>query len=92
VASGLFAQDYVVVRAIRFEHFKRVPASELRDRLNEREARLSVDHPYRPEDAEEARRFITELLAEKGLPGARIEIATRAVAPRRVEVRFKLVN
>ena len=30
--------------------------------------------------------------AEKGEPGARIEIATKAVAPQRVEVRFRLLK
>ena len=92
-ASGLaVAQDQVVVRAIRFEHFKKVPVTEILDRLNEREVRLAVERPYRLEDAEQARRCIAELLAEKGKPNARIEIATRVVAPRRVEVRFKLLK
>jgi hypothetical protein len=92
LASGLFAQNQVMVRSIRFEHFKRVPVADILDRLKEREVRLRVERPYRPEDAEEARNYIAELLAEKGKPDARIEIATRAVAPRSVEVRFKLLN
>ena len=87
-----FAQQPVVVRALRFEHFKSIPVSEILDRLNEREVRLAVEKPYRPDDAEEARHYIAELLAEKGKPNARIEVATKLVAPRRVEVRFKLLN
>ena len=66
LASGLLAQEPVVVRAIRFEHFRHVPVSDILDRLKEREVRLGVERPYRPEDAEEARRYIAELLAEKG--------------------------
>ena len=83
-----FAQDQVVVRALKFEHFQGCPAKEILDRLKEREVRLAVEKPYRPDDAEEARQYIAELLAEKGRPNARIEVATKIVAPRRVEVRF----
>jgi outer membrane protein assembly factor BamA len=91
-AVAAFAQDQTVVRSIRFEHFKKVPVTEIVERLNEREVRLAVERPYHPEDAEQARHFIEELLAEKGKPNARIEVATKAVAPRRVEVRFRLLN
>jgi hypothetical protein len=87
-----FAQDQVLVRALRFEHFKTVPVSEILDRLNEPEVRLAVEKPYRPDDAEEARHCIAELLAEKGRPNARIEVATKVVAPRRIEVRFTLLK
>src|SRR5207249_11672157 len=87
-----FSQDQVVVRALKFERFKKVPVTDILDRLKEREVRLAVEQPYRPDDAEQARRCIAELLAEKGKPNARIEVATKVVAPRRVEVRFKLLN
>src|SRR6478672_5520861 len=90
--SAAFAQEQVVVRALKFEHFKNVPVSDILDRLKEREVRLAVEKPYRPDDAEEVRQRIAELLAEKGKPNARIEVATKVVAPRRVEVRFKLLN
>jgi outer membrane protein assembly factor BamA len=91
-ATVAFSQEPVVVRSISFDHFKKVPVSEILDRLKEREVRLSVEHPYRPEDAEEARNYIAQLLAEKGKPNARIEIATKVVSPRRVDVRFRLLN
>ena len=86
------AQEQVVVRALKFEHFKNVPVSDILDRLKEREVHLAVEKPYHADDAEEARERIAELLAEKGKPNARIEVATKVVAPRRVEVRFKLLN
>jgi len=91
-ASGLFAQDLQLVRAIKFENFKHVQPAEILDRFKEREVRLRVEWPYQLEYAEEARTRIAELLAEKGKPDARIEIATKAVAPSRVEVRFKLLK
>jgi hypothetical protein len=93
LVSGLgFSQGPVVVRALKFEHFKDVPVQEIVERLNEREVRLEVEKPFHPDDAEEARRCIGELLAEKGRPNARIEIATKVVAPRKVEVHFKLLK
>jgi len=90
--ATLFAQDLALVRAIKFENFKKVPPSEILDRLKERETRLRVEWPYQPQYAEEARDAIAELLREKGRPNAKIEIATKAVAPKRVEVRFKLLK
>jgi hypothetical protein len=92
LASTAFGQDQVVVHAIRFADFKKVSAAEILDRLNEREVRLEVSKPYRPEDAEEARRYIAQLLAEKGRRHARIEIVTTAVAPRSVDVQFRLLK
>jgi outer membrane protein assembly factor BamA len=86
------AQDQTVVRSIRFEHFKKVRQADIVNRLNEREVRLQVERPYHLEDAEQARRYIVQLLAEKGKPNARIEIATHAVAPHQVEVTFKLLR
>jgi outer membrane protein assembly factor BamA len=91
-ATALGAQDLRLVRAIRFENFKRVPPAEIMERLKEREVRLRVEWPFQRKDAEGARDRIAELLAEKGRPNARIEIATKAVAPQRVEVRFRLLK
>jgi len=87
-----FGGDGAVVRSIKFADFKKVSTEEIRERLNEREARLAVERPYRHEDAEEARYYILQLLAEKGRPDARVEIATKVVAPRSVEVRFRLLK
>jgi len=82
----------VVVRALKFADFKNVSVAEILDRLKEREVRLAVEKPYHPEDAKEARRYIAQLLAEKGTPDARIAIATKVIAPRSVEVQFRLVK
>jgi len=87
-----FAAGPVVVRAIKFADFKSVSPAEILDRFKEREVRLGVEKPYHPEDAEEARHYIAQLLAEKGRPDARIEIATKVVAPGRVEVQFRLLK
>jgi hypothetical protein len=87
-----FAGEPVVVRSIRFEDFQKVSVEEIRERLNEREVRLSLERPYRPEYAEEARFYIAQLLAERGRPNARIEIATKVVARRSVEVQFRLLK
>jgi outer membrane protein assembly factor BamA len=92
IATIAFAGEKAVVRSIRFADFQGVSVDEILDRLNEREVRLAVEKPYRPEDAREARHYIAQLLAEKGRPDARIEIATKVVARRRVEVQFRLVK
>jgi hypothetical protein len=92
-AVGLVvAQDQPLVRSIRFEHFKNVSPSEILDRLKEREVALSVESPYSPEEAERAKTYIAQLLAEKGHPNARIQVAARPVLAHRVEVRFTLLK
>jgi hypothetical protein len=91
-AGFVLAQDQTLVRSIRFEHFKKVSTVEILDRLKEREVALTVESPYRPEEAERAKTYIAQLLAEKGQPNARIELATRSVRPHRVEVRFTLLK
>jgi hypothetical protein len=92
LVSAVFAESPVLVRAIRFVDFKKVSVTEILDRLNEREVRLEIEKPYHPEDAEEARRYIAELLAEKGRRDPRIEIVTRVVAPSGVVVEFRLMK
>ena len=92
IGSLAFGGDPVLVRAIKFADFQGVTTEEILDRLNEREVRLCVEKPYRPEDAMAARDYIAQLLAEKGRPDARIEIATKIVSRRRVEVQFRLVK
>jgi outer membrane translocation and assembly module TamA len=92
IGSILSAGEAVVVRSIKFANFQQVSVEEILDRLNEREVRLAVEKPYHPEDAKEARRHIAQLLAEKGRPDARIAIATKVIAPRSVEVQFRLVK
>ena len=87
-----FGGDAVIVRSIQFTDFKHVSVKEILERLNEREVRLALERPYRPEYAEEARFYLAQLLAEKGRPDARIEISTKVVQPRSVEVRFRLLK
>jgi outer membrane protein assembly factor BamA len=90
-AGLVLAQDQPLVRSIRFEHFKNVTSAEILDRLNEREV-LAVESPYRPQDAQRAKTCIAQLLAEKGFPKARIQVAARHVESNRVDVRFTLVR
>jgi len=92
IGSLAFSDSGVLVRAIKFSDFRDVSTAEILDRLKEREVRLRVEKPYRAEDALEARHYLEQLLAEKGHPDARIEIATKIVARHRVEVQFKLLQ
>jgi len=92
LVSAALAESPVLVRAIRFVDFKKVSVSEILDRLKEREVRLEIEKPYRPEDAEEARHYIAQLLEEKGRHDPHIDIVTRAVAPSGVVVEFRLTK
>jgi hypothetical protein len=90
-AGLLLARDQPQLRAVRFERFQSVSTAEILDRLNEREV-LTVETPYRPEEAVRARTYIAQLLAEKGHPNARIHVAAHHVGSHQVEVRFTLLK
>jgi outer membrane protein assembly factor BamD (BamD/ComL family) len=77
-----------VVKALEFRDMGTVPAEDIRAGLEEREVRLSAGRPYRARDVEQARAAVEEILAAKGVEHVRIEVQTRAAAPRAVDVIF----
>ena len=81
-----------VVRALRFENFKKAMIDRILDRLKEREVALAVETPLDPRELEDARKVIEQLLAEDGVAKRNVLVATRELAPQRVAVTFRLVK
>jgi tetratricopeptide (TPR) repeat protein len=77
-----------VVKAMEFRDVEAVPVEEIRAGLEQREVRLSVGKPYRARDLEQARTALAEILAEKGMAKARVQVQTRTVPPHSVDVIF----
>ena len=81
-----------VVRALRFENFKKAMIDRILDRLKEREVALAVETPLDQRELEDARKVIEQLLAEDGIAKRNVLVATRELAPQRVAVTFRLVK
>jgi hypothetical protein len=76
------------LRSLRFEYTRPVKVEEILQRFEEREVALSVEQPYESKAAEEAKSVLTELLIERGVRNPRVEVKTRNVAPRKIDVTF----
>ncbi|MBZ5625353.1 MAG: tetratricopeptide repeat protein [Acidobacteriia bacterium] len=78
------------VRSLRFENTDPVKVDDIRQRLQEREIELDVEKAYDAKMVEEARRVLTELLAERGVANPRVEVSIREIPPRSVDVAFQV--
>ena len=77
-----------IVRALTFRNTGPVRASEILDRFQEREVGLAVDQIYRPEEVDQARQLIAQLMAEKGVPNADVHVELHAAPNNRVRIEF----
>jgi len=78
-----------IVRSLRFENMAAVEVEEIRQRFEEREIDLELEKPCTDKTLAEAKAVLAELLSERGLTALRVEVHTRELAPRSVEVTFR---
>lgn len=78
-----------LVRAIQYENFGPVTMDEVQNALRQKEIRLSVESPWQPHDVEAARTALTVLLADHGMPHARVYVLISEVPPRSVGITFR---
>jgi hypothetical protein len=76
------------VRSITFQHIAPVTTREIQNRFQEREIGLAVDQTYRPEELDQARQAIGEVLAEKGAHGANVRADVQTLSNNRVKITF----
>ena len=77
-----------IVRSLRFENMQGVKVQDILQRFQEREIELGVEKAYDAKVAEQAKTVLTELLAEKGVANPRVQVSTREIPPRSVEITF----
>jgi hypothetical protein len=78
-----------IVRSLRFEKMPGVKVQEILQRFQEREIELAVEKPFDTTLAERAKSVLTELLAEKGMANPQVQVITREIPPRSIEVVFR---
>jgi outer membrane protein assembly factor BamD (BamD/ComL family) len=78
-----------IVRSLRFESMPVVTVEQILQRFQDREIDLAVEKPANARMLEEARTALTELLAERGVVNPRIQVSTREIPPRSLEVTFR---
>ncbi len=81
-----------MVRALRFENFKKVKVEKILQRLKEREVGLGVETPFDPREVEDARKVLEQLVTEEGVEGRSVLVSVRELSARGVAVTFRLVK
>jgi outer membrane protein assembly factor BamD (BamD/ComL family) len=80
------------VRSLRFENVGGVKIQDILQRWEEREIELGVEKPCTTRMLEAAKAVLGQFLAEKGFGNARVEVNARDLAPRSVEITFRVVK
>jgi hypothetical protein len=78
-----------IVRSLNFRDMPAVSVEEILQRFQEREIELGVEQPYDAKVVERAKTALTELLEEKGVANPRVQVSTREIPPRSIEVTFR---
>jgi outer membrane protein assembly factor BamD (BamD/ComL family) len=80
----------LVLKSMEFRDVAAVPVDEIRAAMDAREIRLNVGQPCRSKDVQQAKAAIEEILVEKGVTHARVEVRMQSVAPDSVTVIFSV--
>lgn len=99
-AANLFPQSHPhspearppIVRSIHYAKFAPITLEEILQTFKEKDVKLRVEAPYDPKDLQFARMVLTNLLAEKGKPGARVNVTVTPAPPHSVSVSFTAVT
>jgi outer membrane protein assembly factor BamD (BamD/ComL family) len=78
-----------IVRSLRFEGMPAVTVEQILQRFQDREIDLAVERPANARMLEEAKTALTELLVERGVANPKVEVSTREIPPRSLEVTFR---
>jgi outer membrane protein insertion porin family len=85
-------KEYPIIRDIQYRDLKSASASEVLTRFKERRVGISKESSYDPLKAHVARKALQELLAEKGLPEAVVEIEVGEISATSVAVIFNVTE
>jgi hypothetical protein len=78
-----------IVRSLRFENMQGVEVQDILDRFQDREIELGVEKACEPKLLEAAKTVLTQLLTERGVQDPRVQVSTREIPPRSVEIAFR---
>jgi outer membrane protein assembly factor BamD (BamD/ComL family) len=78
-----------IVRSLRFENMQGVKVQDILQRFQEREIDLEVEKPCDAKTVQEAKAVLAEFLTERGVANPRVQVSTREIPPRSVEITFR---
>lgn len=77
-----------MVRSIKYENFRGITVREILGRFDERHVNLKVETRFDQKEVDHAKAVLSELLAERGRPNARVKVDVAAIPPRSVGITF----
>jgi len=86
----IFVEENPVIRNITYKTGKRVKQDDITNKLKEKDAYLLPYSYYNPYKIKKIQKTILDLLAEKGLQAARVEVETERKGKNEVELLFKI--
>jgi len=81
-----------IVRSIRYDHFTGIPVHDILRTFDEKGVKLKVETPFDQQVIDHAKAVLTEMLAGRGMPNARVEVTVNPIPPRSIEVTFTAIN
>jgi len=86
----IVVEENPVVKAVTFKTGKKVQEDDIVSKLKEKDEYILASSWYSPFKVQKARKTIQELLSEKGLQLAKIDVATEHKGKSEVEILFKI--
>jgi outer membrane protein insertion porin family len=86
----IFVEENPVIRNITYKTGKRVKQDDITNKLKEKDAYLLPYSYYNPYKIKKIQKTILDLLAEKGLQAARVEVETEKKGKNEIELLFKI--
>jgi outer membrane protein assembly factor BamA len=77
-----------LLRSLKFQGFAPISAKEILRTLKANNVKLAVETPYDQQNVDSAVAVLTDLLTQKGKPGAQVKASTTPVPPHSVDLTF----
>jgi len=81
-----------ILRSLRFENLPGVTVQAVLQRFSEHEIELAVEKPCTSRVLDDAKAVLQDFLAENGVVEPRVEVASRDLPPRSLEITFRLAK
>lgn len=86
----IFIEENPVIRNINYKTGKKVKQDDITNKLKEKDAYLLPYSYYNPYKIKKIQKTILDLLAEKGLQAAKVEVETERKGKNEIELSFKI--
>jgi len=92
LCAAILVAQAPVVRSIKFTNFEPVSLEEILRVFKDKNVKLAVERAYDPAEVAAAQSTLEQLLTEKRRTGLSVNVATRDIPPRSIEIVFSVVS